>query len=42
MNPGVTGDERFYPTEEIRESLEVYKNSGVETLGKYNEIYLEF
>ena len=42
MDPKVTGDERFYPTEEIRERLEVYKNLGVETLGKYNELFLEF
>jgi spermidine/putrescine transport system substrate-binding protein len=42
MDPEVTGDERFYPTEEMRERLEVYKNLGVETLGKYNELFLEF
>ena len=42
MDPKVTGDERFYPTKEMRERLEVYKNLGVETLGKYNELFLEF
>jgi len=42
MDPEVTGDERFYPTEEMRERLEVYKNLGLETLGKYNELFLEF
>lgn len=42
MDPKVTGDERFYPTEVMRERLEVYKNLGVETLGKYNELFLEF
>jgi spermidine/putrescine transport system substrate-binding protein len=42
MDPEVTGDERFYPTEEMRGRLEVYKNLGVETLGKYNELFLEF
>ncbi|MFC6038167.1 PotD/PotF family extracellular solute-binding protein [Paenisporosarcina macmurdoensis] len=42
MDPEVTADERFYPTEEMRERLEVYKNLGVETLGKYNELFLEF
>lgn len=42
MDPEVTGDERFYPTEEMRERLEVYKNLGIETLGKYNELFLEF
>lgn len=42
MDPEVTGDERFYPTEEMRERLEVYKNLGLVTLGKYNELFLEF
>lgn len=42
MDPEVTGDERFYPTEEMRERLEVYKNLGPEMLGKYNEYFLEF
>ncbi|WP_394187216.1 PotD/PotF family extracellular solute-binding protein [Paenisporosarcina quisquiliarum] len=42
MDPEVTGDERFYPTEEMRERLEVYENLGLETLGTYNELFLEF
>jgi spermidine/putrescine transport system substrate-binding protein len=42
MDPVVTGDERFYPTEEMRERLEVYENLGLETLGTYNELFLEF
>ncbi|EPD52958.1 hypothetical protein HMPREF1210_01338 [Paenisporosarcina sp. HGH0030] len=42
MDPEVTGDERFYPTKEMRERLEVYKNLGLETLGRYNELFLEF
>ncbi|MFC7685585.1 PotD/PotF family extracellular solute-binding protein [Ureibacillus sp. GCM10028918] len=42
MDPEVIEDERFYPTEEIREKLEVYENLGLEWLGKYNEYFLEF
>lgn len=42
MDPEVTGDERFYPTEEMRERLEVYENLGLEMLGVYNELFLEF
>lgn len=42
MDPEVTGDTRFYPTEEMRERLEVYENLGPEMLGRYNELFLEF
>ena len=42
MDEEVTSDERFYPTEETRDNLEVYKNLGLEMLGKYNELFLEF
>lgn len=42
MDPEVTGDTRFYPTEEMRERLEVYQNLGPEKLGLYNELFLEF
>jgi spermidine/putrescine transport system substrate-binding protein len=42
MDPEVTSDERFYPDEETREHLEVYKNLGLEMLGHYNELFLEF
>lgn len=42
MDPEVTSDERFYPTEEMRDHLEVYKNLGLETLGFYNQLFLEF
>ena len=42
MDEEVTSDERFYPTEEARDNLEVYKNLGLEMLGKYNELFLEF
>ena len=42
MDEEVIADERFYPTEEARENLEVYKNLGLEMLGTYNELFLEF
>ncbi|ANU10410.1 spermidine/putrescine-binding periplasmic protein [Planococcus antarcticus DSM 14505] len=42
MDPEVTRDERFYPPEELRERLEVYENLGLEMLGTYNELFLEF
>lgn len=35
-------DERFYPDEETRNHLEVYRNLGLELLGVYNEYFLEF
>ena len=42
MDEEVTSDERFYPSEELRDNLEVYKNLGLEMLGVYNELFLEF
>lgn len=42
MDEEVTSDERFYPSEEQRDNLEVYNNLGLEMLGKYNELFLEF
>ena len=42
MDPEVTEDERFYPDEETRGHLEVYRNLGLEMLGHYNELFLEF
>lgn len=42
MDSDVTEDERFYPDEETRDHLEVYKNLGLEMLGIYNELFLEF
>lgn len=42
MDPEVVSDERFYPDEETRSELEVYKNLGLELLGIYNELFLEF
>ncbi|MBD7983374.1 ABC transporter substrate-binding protein [Sporosarcina sp. Sa2YVA2] len=42
MDPEVVADERFYPDENTRSHLEVYKNLGLELLGVYNELFLEF
>ena len=42
MDEEVTSDERFYPSEELRDNLEVYNNLGLEMLGEYNELFLEF
>jgi spermidine/putrescine transport system substrate-binding protein len=42
MDPEVVEDERFYPDEDTRSNLEVYKNLGLELLGVYNELFLEF
>ncbi|WP_342600499.1 ABC transporter substrate-binding protein [Psychrobacillus sp. FSL H8-0483] len=42
MDEEVTSDERFYPSVEQRDNLEVYNNLGLEMLGKYNELFLEF
>lgn len=42
MDEEVVSDERYYPTEEQRDTLEVYKNLGPDYLGKYNELFLEF
>ncbi|MEK4228565.1 ABC transporter substrate-binding protein [Solibacillus sp. FSL H8-0538] len=42
MDPEVIEDERFYPSEELRDHLEVYENLGLEWLGKFNEYFLEF
>lgn len=42
MDEEVIADERFYPSEELRNKLEVYENLGLEWLGKYNEHFLEF
>ncbi|SER61278.1 PotD/PotF family extracellular solute-binding protein [Psychrobacillus sp. OK032] len=42
MDEEVTSDERFYPSEEVRDNLEVYNNLGFEMLGVYNELFLKF
>jgi len=38
----VSGDERFYPSPELTEKLEVYENLGKEMISYYNELYLKF
>lgn len=35
-------DERFYPSAELTEKLEVYENLGQSNLAFYNELFLEF
>ncbi|GGG20451.1 spermidine/putrescine ABC transporter substrate-binding protein [Lysinibacillus alkalisoli] len=42
MDPEVVNDERFYPDEEQRDTLEVYKNLGPTYIGIYNELFLRF
>ncbi|MDW0109378.1 ABC transporter substrate-binding protein [Sporosarcina aquimarina] len=42
LDEEVTSDERYYPDEAARDHLEVYKNLGLEMLGTYNELFLEF
>ncbi|SIT68313.1 ABC transporter substrate-binding protein [Edaphobacillus lindanitolerans] len=42
MDPELVDDERYYPDEEIRDHLEVYRNLGPEMLGDYNERFLKF
>lgn len=42
MPKKMTEDKRFYPTPEMTENLEVYKNLGQEKLTRYNELFLQF
>lgn len=42
MDEEIIKDERFYPDEQTRNHLEVYRNLGLELLGVYNEYFLEF
>lgn len=42
LDEEVTSDERFYPSEEARKNLHVYKNLGLEKIGEYNEQFLRF
>lgn len=42
MDAEVISDERFYPDEETRSHLEVYRNLGLKMLGHYNELFLSF
>lgn len=38
----ISGDERFYPDEELTSKLEVYNNLGKRMLSHYNDLFLEF
>lgn len=42
MPEDMTSDERFYPSPELTEKLEVYENLGKENLAYYNDLFLEF
>ena len=42
MNPEVTSDETYYPSEEIINSLEHYEYLGNDWIQKYNEAFLDF
>lgn len=42
MDEEVIADERFYPSADLRNRLEVYENLGLNWLGIYNEYFLEF
>ncbi|MBS4224083.1 ABC transporter substrate-binding protein [Lederbergia citrea] len=42
MPKEITEDERFYPSPELTEKLEVYDNLGKRMLAYYNELFLEF
>lgn len=42
MPEEMVNDERFYPSPELTERLEVYENLGKKNLSTYNQIYLEF
>jgi len=42
LDEEVSGDERFYPNEELTAKLEVYENLGRRMLAHYNELFLEF
>lgn len=38
----ISGDEQFYPSDEVIKHLEVYEDLGAEYLGIYNDLFLEF
>ncbi|MCJ8009795.1 PotD/PotF family extracellular solute-binding protein [Lederbergia wuyishanensis] len=42
MPEEMTSDERFYPSPELTERLEVYDNLGKKMLAHYNDLFLEF
>lgn len=41
MDPEITSDPAFYPSDELISKMEIYKNLGQENLIKYNDLYLE-
>ena len=41
MDPEITSDEQFYPSDDILDKLEVYENLGPKSLGLYNDLFLE-
>jgi spermidine/putrescine transport system substrate-binding protein len=42
MPEDMVEDERFYPSPELTEKLEVYKNLGKKNLALYNDLFLQF
>ncbi|WP_419882697.1 ABC transporter substrate-binding protein [Peribacillus sp. B-H-3] len=42
MPKATVNDKRFYPSPEMTDKLEVYKNLGQKNLAYYNELFLEF
>lgn len=42
LDEEISGDERFYPSPELTDKLEVYENLGKRMLSRYNELFLEF
>lgn len=42
LDPSVTADSAFYPSQEVLKNLEVYDNLGPQWLGTYNDLYLQF
>ncbi|SDC32317.1 spermidine/putrescine transport system substrate-binding protein [Terribacillus halophilus] len=42
MPEEMVNDERFYPSPELTDRLEVYENLGQENLAHYNELFLKF
>ncbi|MGX7030323.1 ABC transporter substrate-binding protein [Vagococcus zengguangii] len=42
MPEEITSDEQFYPSDETVNNLEVYEDLGLEYLGIYNDLFLEF
>lgn len=41
MDPEITSDEAFYPSDEVISHLEVYRDLGQEKLIQYNDLYLQ-